>query len=95
MSLNSGQGIYQYTLKKRADDTVELFYKHRSVDDEVYPKLHQVGQSVVVGGRSCSVVDCKFNPVTQQWDFTAESQDAILITYSAPPVGVPCQCMKG
>ena len=88
MSSTSGEGIYQYILKKNTDGVVELFYKHRSMDDEVYPKLHQVGQNVVVGGKSCSVVDCKFNTVTQHWDFTAESPDAMYITYSAPPVGI-------
>jgi len=89
MSAASNEGIYQFIFKKSADGTVELFYKHRALDSEVYPKSHQVGQNVVLDGKSCTIVDCKFNGITQLWDYVAESQDAIYLTFSKPPVGIP------
>ena len=88
MSSNSGEGIYQFILKKGPGDTVLLFYKRRSVDNEVYPRPHQLGESISIGEKTFIIVDTKFDPVSQLWNFTAESEDDLAYNFSLPPVGI-------
>jgi len=55
-SYDSGEGVYQLLLRKGSNGTVELTYKRRSPEVEVYPKPFQIGERVLGGALGPGVV---------------------------------------
>lgn len=86
MSNVSGEAVYQFILKRGENGTVNLTYKERSTNSDIYPRPFHDGEVVrddVFG--SGSYIDVAFSAEAAQWRGVVEWENGQRTVRHAPP----------